>query len=111
MNKNLRRRIMARIYFEYTKNTFREYPDYFMFALFLVTAFMLVSVRDVLTNIPKDNIPGVLNFFIVAFRDTSLVLQILIGGFLARILVSGSIFTYKNINTRWSIAKLIRLRY
>jgi hypothetical protein len=103
---------MARIYFEYTKNTFIEYPDYFMFALFMVTSFMLVSFGDVLTNIPKDSFPHAFTFFVSALRDTSLVLQILIAGFLIRVIALGAMLTYKNMSaTKWSFSKLIRFRY
>ena len=87
---------MARIYFEYTKNTFLEYPDYFMFALFLVTSFMLVSIRDVLINIPKDSFPHAFNFLIIALRNTSLVLQILIVGFFIRVFTSSAVLAYKH---------------
>ncbi|KKQ78023.1 MAG: hypothetical protein UT00_C0002G0021 [Parcubacteria group bacterium GW2011_GWA1_38_7] len=102
---------MARIYFEYTKNTFLEYPDYFMFALFIITSFMLISISDVLTNIPKDSFPHAFNFFVIALRNTSLIMQILIAGFFIRVVVGGAILTYKTINTKWPITKLIRLRY
>lgn len=102
---------MARIYLEYTKNAFMEYPDYFMFALFMVTSFMLVSFRDVLINIPKDGFPHAFAFFVSALRDTSVILQILIGGFFVRVIALSTKLTYKNINTKWPLAKLIRLRY
>jgi len=111
MNNSLKRRIMARIYFEYTKNTFMEYPDYFMFALFMVSSFMLVSFHDVLINIPKDSFPHTFAFFVSALKNTSLVLQILIAGFFIRVIALGSVLTYKNIGAKWSLTKLIRFRY
>lgn len=86
---------MARIYFEYTKNTFMEYPDYFMFAFFIVTAFVMISISDVLANIPKDSFPHAFNFLVIALRNTSWVLQILIAGFFIRVLVSSSVLAYK----------------
>lgn len=87
---------MARIYLQYTKNTFLEYPDYFMLALFLAISFVLVSISDVLSNLPKDSFPHAFNFLIIALRNTSLVLQILIVGFFVRVAVSVALFTYKN---------------
>jgi hypothetical protein len=110
-NNNLKRRIMARIYFEYTKNTFLEYPDYFMFALFLVTSFTMVSIRNVLINIPKDSFPHAFSFLMMAIRGTDLVIQMLIAGFLVRVVIGSAMLAYKNINTRWPIAKLIRFKY
>jgi len=111
MSNNLKRRIMARIYFEYIKNIFLEYSDYFMFALFLVISFMLISIQDVLVNIPKDNFSNIFNFFIVALRNTSWVIQALIAGFIIRITIAGSKLTYKNmknsnINADWIMTKL-----
>ena len=99
---------MARIYFEYTKNTFLEYPDYFMFTLFAATSFILVSFHDVLNNIPKDNFPNIFNFLVVALRNTSWVIQALIAGFLIRIIIAGSKLAHKgikNINTGWVMSK------
>lgn len=87
---------MARIYLEYTKNTFMEYPDYFMLALFIATAFILISISDVLSNLPKDSFPHAFNFLIIAFRNTSIVLQVLIAGFVVRVAIGGAILTYKN---------------
>lgn len=109
MNNSLKRKIMARIYFEYTKNTFREYPDYFMFAFFVVASFTLVSLHDVLINVPKDSLPGLFNFLVVAVRDTSWILQVLIVGFFARVAVAGFRAAYKaakNINFGWVMSKL-----
>lgn len=100
---------MARVYFEYTKNTFLAYPDYFMFAFFVATAFMFVSIRDVLTNIPKDSFPHVFNFLVIALRNTSWVIQTLIAGFFLRVAIIGSRFIYKsakNANTSWMFSKL-----
>ncbi len=107
MNKilSLKRRIMARIYFEYTKNMVFEYPDYFMLAIFIITSFTLISIIDVLNNIPKDNFPHAFNFFIYALRDTSWIIQALIAGFFIRVIVAGSALTYKNINTDWIVSK------
>jgi hypothetical protein len=110
-NLNLKRRIMARIYLEYTKNVFWEYPDYFMFALFLVTSFMLVSFHDVLINMPKDSFPHLFDFSVVAVRNTSLVLQVLIAGFFVRVIVGGTMLAYKNFGDKLPLIKLIKLRY
>lgn len=93
---NLKKRVMARIYLEYTKNAFREYFDYFMFALFVVTSFFLISIRDVFNNMPKDNFMSTFNFFWAALRGTSLVIQALIAGFLIRAVVGSAILVHRN---------------
>jgi hypothetical protein len=87
---------MARIYMEYTKGLLFEHPDYFMFAIFLVTSFMLISIRDVLNNFPKDSFPHAFNFFVAALQNTSLIIQILIAGFFIRVIVGSTMFAYKN---------------
>lgn len=114
-NNSLKRKIMARIYLQYTKNTFMEYPDYFMFALFLVTSFMLISISDVVSNIPRDSFPHAFSFFMIALRNTSLVLQILIAGFFVRVVVGSAMFTYKNrrvfskaISNSWPLSMRLR---
>jgi hypothetical protein len=97
MNKNIKRRIMARVYLEYTKNTFLDYPDYFMFAFFFIMSIILVSFSDVLANIPRDSFPHFFNFTVVAMRDTSWILQLLIAGFVIRVAISGSKMAYRNM--------------
>jgi hypothetical protein len=97
MNKSLKRKIMTRVYLEYTKNTFLDYPDYFMFVFFFIVSIMLVSFRDVLSNIPRDSFPNFFNFMVVAIRDTSWILQLLIAGFVIRVVISGSRMAYKNL--------------
>lgn len=96
---------MARVYLEYTKNTLLEYPDYFMIALFLGTSLALVSVRSILTNVPKDNLVHTFNFFVIALRNTSWIIQTLVVGFFVRILVSGLMLAYKNKNVSWIMTK------
>ena len=108
---NLKKRVMARIYVEYAKNILVGYPDYFMLLVFIITAFMLVSVHDVLNNVPKDNLSSAFNFFLYALQKTSWIIQALIVGFLARVIVAGSRLTYKNIkssniNMGWIMTKL-----
>jgi hypothetical protein len=113
-NLSLKRKIMARIYFEYTKNILSEYPDYFMFALFVITSFTLVSVRDVFINFRNtigSNFFSTFNFAFAALRDTSWIIQILIAGFFARIAFLGIRKTYKNLNIGWIGAKLRYFRY
>lgn len=102
---------MTRIYFEYAKNAFLTYPDYFMFVLFVVISFVLVSIRDVLNNIPKDSLSGAFNFFILAIRNTSLALQILIMGFFVRVGVSSTILAYKNgtLGIKWFMSKFSKV--
>ena len=100
---------MARIYFEYAKNTFWEYPDYFMFALFVATSFMFVSLRDVLINIPKDSFPHAFNFFVYAVENTNRIIQVLVAGFLIRVVVVCSRLAYKSIkdmNIDWTATKI-----
>ena len=99
---------MARIYLEYTKNIIFEHPDYFMFAFFIAVALTLVSIHDVLINIPKDSFPHAFNFFVYALRNTSWIMQTLIAGFFIRVIVSGAILAYKSVGPKWSAA---RLRY
>jgi hypothetical protein len=116
---NLKRRVMARVYLEYVKSTFMEYPDYFMFGLFVLTSFVLIlvheiSVNDVLNNMPKDNFSSTLNFFWVAIWNTSWIIQALIAGFFIRVIVGGSISTYKsikNINSDWTNWITTKLKY
>lgn len=104
---NLKRRVMVRVYFEYTKGVLVNHPDYFMLGLFTVVSFFFVSIQDVLNNVPKDDIGSAFNFFVIAVRDTSRVLQILIVGFLVRLAVGGFLFVRRNIDK----LPLARLRY
>jgi hypothetical protein len=111
---DLKKRVMARIYMEYAKSTFMEYPDYFMFVLFVITSLILVlvheiSVANVLNNMPKNNLMSTFNFFVVAVEKTSWAIQILLAGFLVRVIFVSSKLTYKNIkniDTSWIMAKL-----
>jgi hypothetical protein len=96
---------MARIYMEYTKNAFVEHPDYFMLALFIIISFVMISIGDVLTNIPKNNFPSAFTFFVSALKGTSWIIQALIAGFFIRVIVSGIKVVHKNIGDRLSIAK------
>ena len=105
-----RRKVMTHIYFEYTKNMFLGYPDYFMSVIFLVTSFMFVSLHDVITNIPKDTFSGMFNFFVMAIRNTYLILQILIAGIVVRVAIAGSKLIYRsmknlNLNNVWLISR------
>lgn len=115
MDDNLKRRVLARVYLEYAKNIFLEYPDYFMFSLFVVTSFTLISVHSVLiniSNIPKYDLPYAFNFFMVALLNTKWIIQLLIVGFFVRVIVSGIRFGYKNIySKRWFLSRLLKLRY
>ena len=88
----LRRRVMLRIYLEYTKSLLVKYSDYFMGAIFLVSFFMMVSLKNVFTNMPKGDFGQIFNFLLLAFKDTDWLLQILLAGLLIR-LVGGLILT------------------
>lgn len=93
---------------EYARNALAEYPDYFMVVLFMVASFMMVSIHDVLTNIPKNDLASLFDFSIIAVRDTSWFLQVLIAGFFIRLIAAGSKATYhsvKNINPNSIFAK------
>lgn len=107
---DLRKRVMARIYAEYLKSALVEYQDYFMFLLFMIFFFTMVSVHNVWENIPKDNVVNTFNFLVVALKNTSWIIQVLIAGFFVRIAISGIKLTYKNINTDWIMAKF-KFRY
>lgn len=111
-NSNLKRRVMIRVYVEYVKDAFMRYPDYFMFLLFVITSLMLVSMHDVFNNIPKNNLSSAFNFFLVALRETSLIIQILIAGFFVRTIVASIMLAYKNIgSSKWFLTKLARIKY
>lgn len=111
MNSNLKRRIMARVYLQYTKSIFFEYPDYFMFGLFVITSFALVSVPHVLANMPKNNLLSIFNFFLAALLKTRWIIQVLIIGFFIRAIVGSAMLVYKNIEARWFIEKPINFKY
>jgi hypothetical protein len=113
MNKflSLKKRVMARIYIEYTKNLVTRHPDYFMLGVFAVTSFLLVSTRDVLNNIPRNNLLGDFNFFIIAIRDTSWIIQIFIAGFFVRAIVGGFILVHKNFSNKWSLSRFRVFKY
>ena len=114
MNKflSLKKRVMARIYIEYTKNLVARHPDYFMLAVFAATSFLLVSTHDVLNNIPRNNLFGDFNFFVVAIRDTSWVIQIFIAGFFIRAVIGGILLIRKNFsNNKWSFSRLNVFKY
>ncbi len=102
---NLKTRVMSRIYLEYAKNIFMDYSDYFMLALFFIISFLLISFHNVLNNIPKNNIYSTFNFFIVAIRDTSWIMQTLIAGFFIRVIFICSKLFYRKINTHEAITK------
>lgn len=92
---------------EFTKNTFFEYPDYFMFTLFVATSFLLVSIGDVFTNsigILRSDYSSFFGFFVTAVRNTSIVIQLLIIGFLIRVAVSSTRMAYKNMGSFWPFA-------
>jgi len=107
---NLKRRVMARIYVEYAKNILLDYPDYFMLLVFIVTAFILVSIHDVVNNLPKNDLSSAFNFFVDALQKTSWIIQVMIAGFLVRVIVISSKLTYRNIknsniSANWLISK------
>lgn len=111
---NLKRRVMARIYLLYLKSAFMKYPDYFMFGVFVIVSIVVVSYRDVLINMPKDNLPNTFNFFWAALWKTSWIIQALIAGFLIRVVVAGSKSTYRNIRSAgsdWTKWLPIKFRY
>lgn len=112
MNNSLKKRIMFRVYLEYSKNVLKEYPDYFMFAVFIIFSFISVSLYDVFintTSIIKNDIFSVFGFFGSAILNTSWIIKAFILGFLVRTSYVGLKSLNKNIlNTNWIMA---RLRY
>lgn len=113
MNKllNLKSRVMFQIYFEYAKNMVLNYPDYFMLAIFISISFISVSVYDVLFNavrILENDLASFLGFILAAIRNTSLIIQTLILGFIIRVVFISSKFTGKKISmgSDWIMAKI-----
>lgn len=97
---------MARVYLGYTKNVLLEHFDYFMLGIFIIVSVMFVSIQDVLNNIPKDSFLSAFNFFLVAIRNTSLIVQALVAGFFIRTIVASIRLAYKNFNIKWIVSKL-----
>lgn len=94
---------MVRVYVEYAKNIFFTYPDYFMSMVFMSASLALVSIRDVLSNVPKGSFSGLFYFFVSAARNTHWLLQALIAGFVARVIFSGAKIGYKKIRPSLSL--------
>jgi hypothetical protein len=93
---NLKRRIMARIYLEYTKNILGEYPDFFMAIIFIIALFTMIPFKEVIADMPKENLPSALQFLENYFMNSSWIIQALVVGFLIRIIVSGIRSLLKN---------------
>jgi len=112
MNNSLKKRIMFRVYLEYSKNVLKEHPDYFMLAVFIIFSFISVSLYDVFVNttsIIKNDTFSVFSFLTSAILNTSWIIQAFILGFLVRTAYAGIKSISKNIrNTNWIMA---RLRY
>lgn len=105
MNNSLKRRVMTRIYFEYARDTLVERVDYIMLILFIGSTLALTSIRNVVENMPKDNLAALVNFFVIALKNTSFVLQAMIAGFIARASAASFVTAYislKNFDVvRW----------
>lgn len=103
---------MFRIYLEYTKDLILSRPDYFIFGIFAIFAFVSISILDVLANttgILRNDAFSVFSFFIVAIKNTSWVMQVFIVGFIVRVVIAGTKPVFRNLNLRrWN---LIKLRY
>lgn len=111
---NLKKRVMARIYLEYTKDIISGYPDYFMLGIFIIVSFVSVSIYDVLintTNIMKNDYSSVLSFLIAAIKNTSWIIQILIAGFFIRTTIAGTKIAYRNMSNKFSLIKFRSLKY
>lgn len=112
MNNSLKKRIMFRVYLEYAKNVLKDYPDYFMFGIFIIFSFVSVSLYDVFINtksIAGTNFSSVFSFLFYAILNTSWILQAFIVGFLIRTGYISIKSINKNIrNTNWTLA---RFRY
>lgn len=107
---NLKNKVMARIYLEYTKNLLVEHPDYFMLAAFLIVSFVSVSIYDVFANtagILKTDVFSVFNFLIAAVKDTNWIIQAFLVGLLVRMTFLATRLTYrKSAGVKWPLAKL-----
>jgi len=103
---DLKKRIMTRVYLEYTKNMVLGHFDYFMLGIFIIVSVMFISIQDVLNNIPRDSFSSVFSFFMVALRNTSVIIQILIAGFFVRAIIASAKLAYKNKNIGWILAKI-----
>jgi len=110
MNNSLKKRIMARIYVQYFKNILIDYPDYFMFGIFIIFSFVSISLYDVFVNtmsIIKTDFPSIFSFFYYAILNTSWIIQALIIGFLVRTAYIGIKTANKSLrSTNWIMAKL-----
>lgn len=114
MSNNLKKRIMVRVYVEYTKSAVVKYQDYLMLGIFVIVSLTLVSIQDVLINagnISRTNLPSLFSFFTAALKNTSWMMQILIAGLFVRIIFLGAKLTYRNMNSNWTRTKLFRLKY
>ena len=109
MNNSLKKRIMLRVYLQYSQNVLKEYPDYFMFAVFIIFSFISISLYDVFVNttsIIRNDAFSVFSFFTSAILNTSWIIQAFILGFLIRTAYAGIKSISKNIrNTNWIMAK------
>lgn len=112
MSNSLKKRVMVRVYLHYARNAFGAYPDVFMFVIFLATSFTLVSFRDVFINLSSNNFRGVFSFLVSAIKETSLILQILMAGFVIRVAAAGVKWAHKNLRPMTNINWLLsRVRY
>lgn len=104
---------MNRIYLEYAKNITLSNLGYIIPSMFLVVLFMSISIQNIFSNMPKDSVSGLFNFFIVAIKDTEWVIQLTV----VVIALYGSAallkFAYKNVESIKSFlpGKLLRIRY
>ncbi|MBN2093978.1 MAG: hypothetical protein JW740_01205 [Candidatus Zambryskibacteria bacterium] len=105
-NNKLKKKVMARIYLEYTKDIVRRYPDYFMVMIFLATSFTLVSFKDVMSNISQTELTSVFNFLLIALKNTSFIIQLLIVGFVVRTIVGSVKLINKSLHPKLTLVKL-----
>ena|SRR3989338_6968414 len=77
MESDLKRRIMNRIYFYYTKELLWRYKEVFFTGGFIFVILTCVSFNNVLHNMPKDSLASSFNFLTIAVRKTELIVQLI----------------------------------
>lgn len=109
---SLKNRVMVRIYVQYAKDVVHEYPDYFMLGLFMIVSLLSVSIIDVFhntTGILRNDMFSVFAFIFAAIKNTSIIIQLFMAGFIVRLAIISARFIYKGgANIKW---RTIRFRY
>lgn len=72
---NLKNRVMARVYIEYTKEFLLTHFGYVVLMVLILDFIITVSIRDVIKNMPLTNFKSFVGFIIIAIRDTNIILK------------------------------------